>query len=1029
MGQSLERFTLSFFGLRAAAPRVAAGIARHRQNVQLPCRSVLKSVQRVVPMSCFSVRSVFQIGFYLFCFVAVGSQAVAQSPATRTRQFAPGTLRSIEDVPSGRFRSNLDRLPPPAKARALDWLQRFHFTELDLDALNVDEEGGVFYVDDFSAGPTTTETEPTTSEAPVPVNPLPASLVFHSRPGAPNVLYLNFTGETVTGTAWNGSKTSIPAVAFSTDADFSTFSDSEQVAIKRVWQRVAEDYASFNIDVTTERPATFTAQTAHALITRNTDADGTGNPSSGAGGVAYVNVFGSGNYAYYRPGWVYYNNLANNESYIAEAVSHEIGHNMGLSHDAKTDGTSYYGGHGSGDTSWGPIMGTGYGQNVSQWSKGEYYLANNTQDDLALMAGKLTYRVDDYGNTRASASPLILTGGTNVISTTPETDPANTSSANKGVLASSSDVDVFSFVTGSGQVSLTVKPWIMPAGTRGGNLDVLLELYNAAGVLLLTDNPTSITQATIQTNLTEGQYFLYVRSTGVGDPMSSPPNGYTAYASLGQYFISGYVRPSGFVAPPQADLQVTDITQSGVAAKQFTVTYTDNMAVDVSSIDNSDVRVTGPNGYSRAAQLVSVDTPTDGTPRVATYSVTPPTGGSWISSHSGTYTVWLQTNQVADTENAWVAAGQLGQFNVSVPLVVYAEYFNSNPGWNMESQWQYGVPQDGANGPNSGFTSVNVLGYNLSGNYPNNLATVYAMSPSINCSTAGSLTLRFQRWLRVRNGDTATVQVSTNGSAWTTLWSASGNVADAGWQLMQYSLPSWTEGSPSVRLRWAMGSGSSQNDIGWNIDDIEITGSALPVTPGTNVTLIVSVNQSKWGRVSPTNGSYLSGSSAQVTATPSNYFRFSNWTGGASGTNNPVTVLMNSNKTLQAVFTEIFTTNHPTPLWWLATNGFTQNFETVVNSIGANGMPLWQSYVAGLNPNDANSQLRLSVATASGNKVVLHWNSVTGRVYTVWSSGNAGSGFSPVASAINLPSTITYFTNTLGASSSATFYRLQVQKP
>jgi len=976
-------------------------------------------------MSCLFVRSVLFAACTTFLLVP----AWGQPASPRSRQFPPGTLQRIEDLPAGRFRSQLDRLSPAAKARALDWLQRFHFTEIDLDSMHVDAEGGVFYADEFTLQSPMAETGPVVSEAPVPVSPFPSSLIFHSRPGAPNVLYLNFAGETVTGTAWNSSKTSIPAVAFSTDADFSTYSDSEQTAIKRVWERVAEDYAPFNVDVTTERPATFTTRTAHALITRNTDADGAGNPSTSAGGVAYVNVFASSSYANYRPGWIYYNNLANTESYIAEAVSHEMGHNMGLSHDGKTDGSSYYGGHGSGDTSWGPLMGTGYGQNVSQWSKGEYYLANNTEDDFAIIAGKLSYRVDDYGNTRASASPVIISGGTNIVSTTPETDPANTNAANKGVLTPGTDVDVFSFVTGSGQVSLTVNPWIMPGGTRGGNLDVLLELYDQAGTLLLTNNPANSTYATIQTNLPEGQYYLYVRNTGVGSPLSSTPSGYTAYGSQGQYFISGYVQPSGYVAPPQADLQVADLTQPGISAKQFTVTYTDNLGVDVSSIDNNDVRVTGPKGYNRAAQLVSVDTPTDGTPRVATYSVTAPAGGNWSNGDNGLYTVWLQTNQVADTEGAWVAAGQLGQFNVNVPMVVYAEYFGSNPGWSLQSQWQYGVPQEGGNGPSSGFTGNNALSYNLSGNYPNNLATVYATSPVINCSTAGSLTLRFQRWLRVRSGDTATVQISTNGSAWTAVWSASGTVSDSAWQLVQYSLPSWADGSASVRLRWAMGSGASLNDLGWNIDDIEIVGNLLPVNPGTNVTLTVVANQPAWGSVNPSAGSYLSGSSVQVTATPATYFRFSTWTGGASGTNNPITVVMNNNTTLQAVFAEILTTNHPTPLWWLAANGFTQNFETVVNNLGTNGMPLWQSYIAGLNPNNTNSQLRLSLATASSNRVVLHWNSVTGRVYTVWSSANPGGGFSPIPSAINLPSTITYFTNALGTSPTAAFYRLQVQKP
>ena len=140
---------------------------------------------------------------------------------------------------------------------------------------------------------------------------------------------------------------------------------------------MAEDYAPFDIDVTTEPPGTLTTRTAMALITRSTDANGAANPHNTGGGVAYVNVFGTTSYSRYRPAWIYHDNLANDESYVAEAASHEIGHNMGLSHDGRTDGQDYYGGHGSGDTSWGPLMGTGYYRNVSQWSKGGYYLANN----------------------------------------------------------------------------------------------------------------------------------------------------------------------------------------------------------------------------------------------------------------------------------------------------------------------------------------------------------------------------------------------------------------------------------------------------------------------------------------------------------------------------------------------------------------------------------------------------------------------------------------------------------------------------
>lgn len=977
-------------------------------------------------MSRMSVRSVL-LALGVTLLVAFATESPGQPSPPRDRQFTPGSLRRLEDLPSGRFREQLDRLPGNARLRALDWLQRLHFTELDLDSLHADQDGGVFFADEFTVEPTAEATEPPgIGEAAVPVSPFPASLIFHSRPGAPNVIYLNFAGETVTGTAWNTSlnRTSIPAVAFSTDADLSTYSDAEQAVIKRVWLRMAEDFAPFDVDVTTERPAVFTSRTAHALITRNTDANGDPNPSTSAGGVAYVNVFASGSHATYRPAWVYHNNLSNSEANIAEAASHEIGHNLGLSHDGKTDGASYYNGHGSGDTSWGPIMGTGYGRNVSQWSKGEYYLANNTEDDLGTIVGKLTYRADDHGDTRPAATALVLTG-TNVVSTTPENDPANANPANKGVFSSSADVDVFSFVTGNGPMSLRVNPWIMPSGTRGGNLDVRLELYNEAGVLLLTNSPASNTYATIQTNLTDGLYFLSVRNTGVGTPLATSPSGYTAYGSLGQYFISGYLRPSGYIAPPQAEAQVTDLTQTGVASKPFTVTYTDDVAVDVSTVDGNDVRVLGPNGYNRAAQFVSLNNATDGTPRVATYTIQPATNAVWSHTDNGVYTIVLQTNQVGDTEGVWVASGPLGQFTVNLPLVVYSQNLNNNPGWTLQSQWQYGPPAYPGVGPTNGYTGANILGYNLSGNYPNNLATVYATTPPINCAGVASLTLRFQRWLRVRSGDTAAVQVSTNGTTWTNVWAASGTVSDTAWQPVQYTLPAWTEDQPAVQLRWSMGSGSTQNDIGWNLDDVEIIG----VPAAVDYTLTATANNPAWGTVTPTNVTGPSGSSVQLTATPATWFRFANWTGGATGSNNPQTVVLSSNTTVQAVFGELLTTNHPTPLWWLAAIGVTNNFESAVTSSGNNAMPLWQSYLAGLNPNDPASQLRLNLTSFAGNSAVLQWNTVTGRVYSIWASTNPAGGFAPVAGAVNLPATSSRFTNTVSPSVPATYYRLQVQKP
>ena len=184
----------------------------------------------------------------------------------------------------------------------------------------------------------------------------------------------------------------------------------------------------------------------------------------------------------------------------------------------------------------------------------------------------------------------------------------------------------------------------------------------------------------------------------------------------------------------------------------------------------------------------------------------------------------MRSEQVGDTQGAWVAAGQLGQFNVAVPAAIYFASMDANPGWSLEPEWQYGTPSYSSGGPTSGSTGTRIIGYNLSGNYANNLATKYATTPPINTSGSSSLTLRFQRWLRVKQNDAVSIQVSTDGITWINVWSSSSGVSDSSWQEVQYSLPSGVAGSSSVRLRWGLASNVAQNDIGWNLDDVELLG-------------------------------------------------------------------------------------------------------------------------------------------------------------------------------------------------------------
>jgi hypothetical protein len=356
---------------------------------------------------------------------------------------------------------------------------------------------------------------------------LSQTFFLNSLLGANHTIYLDFNGHTTSGTSWNTSynKTNIVTPAFDFDGNTGSFSNAELETIQYIWQRVAEDFIPFNVNVTTQAPADI-----NDLIK-----SGTGDTrwgvrvaiggssydwfGAGAGGVAYV---GSFNWNSDTPTFVFDEQLGNgNEKYTAEAISHEVGHTLGLSHDGRTSpAEGYYQGHGSGETGWAPILGVGYYQNLSQWSKGQYASANNTQDDLQIITTQngFGYRNDDTGNTIATAKALTVSG---------------TSVSGSGIIERNTDVDFYSFTTGAGAISLTVNPF-----NRGPNLDVLAELYNSAGTLIASSNPTELLSANITANVAAGTYYLKIDGVGKGSALST---GYTDYGSLGQYSISGNI--------------------------------------------------------------------------------------------------------------------------------------------------------------------------------------------------------------------------------------------------------------------------------------------------------------------------------------------------------------------------------------------------------------------------------------------------------------------------------------------------------
>lgn len=333
-----------------------------------------------------------------------------------------------------------------------------------------------------------------------------------SNPSATTTIYLDFDGEYVTGTAWNwgGPITAEPASLIT------------PAGITEIFNRVAEDYRIFNVNVTTDVDVYLSVpfeKRLHVIVT----------PSSAwygnAGGVAYV---GSYSWADGTPAWVFSNKLGHNIKYIAEACAHEAGHALGLQHQSTYNSScqktaEYAGGQGSGEIGWAPIMGVGYYKNLTTWHYGTNASGcNEMQNDIGIIAGPengFGLRSDEHGDTHTTATEVSLSQPTFSIT---------------GIVNQSTDKDVFQLrLTHAQNLKLTAIPQNVGAGNSGADVDIKISLLNDAGDTVGSYNPSLLLNAGIDTNLLQGTYYLVAE--GVDNPNLGD------YGSVGYYSVNGSV--------------------------------------------------------------------------------------------------------------------------------------------------------------------------------------------------------------------------------------------------------------------------------------------------------------------------------------------------------------------------------------------------------------------------------------------------------------------------------------------------------
>lgn len=385
---------------------------------------------------------------------------------------------------------------------------------------------------------------------------------LHSSPTSSKVIYLDFDGHTTSGTSWNYSMgASFYSPAYDLDGNPGSFNNEELSRIQQIWQRVAADYAPFDVDVTTQAPPTdwlIKSGSADLNFGMRAVITSYGPSSSTAGGIAVVNSF---NASTDTPCFIYNKSLTG----VAEAISHEVGHTLGLSHDG-TSSSGYYYGHGSGETSWAPIMGVGYNKNVTQWDNGTYYGSNNGTssanygrgpNDMTVITtyNGFGFQTDQVGNTLSSAAPLTISGG--AVSQFGRIETATDADCYAFLLQSNGDVNLKfdpyvyrAFVDRDGAWGGSTLAYIAPVSDGNGstpyadsgtNLDLSVSLYNSLGALLGSFDGVGLATTVAWSNLAAGSYILRVDGVGTGSPTTPSPSGYSDYGSVGNYLISGTI--------------------------------------------------------------------------------------------------------------------------------------------------------------------------------------------------------------------------------------------------------------------------------------------------------------------------------------------------------------------------------------------------------------------------------------------------------------------------------------------------------